>query len=265
MIDREFLLAATLAIEEDKTGPCLHGELHRLNGALLLPPMNEQLPTKLHPPLQLVVADLWDVLTIIWRVEWQRELARDRQLDDTQWMYFAAADVREFHVGLRSLYNHVAWMIPHVALKHGQVPWTSFRKLRNWTELPANAARLGELGQLIQACSWFDVLRTVRDSIVHDGAKPVVFPQLEKISFQVYSANLRGLRIEPLMLNENLLDFELYAAVLLGQTIGFLEKLAAAILGKYQIPTVTAQFRHYHPALRVLKQWIDRVPAAVTP
>jgi hypothetical protein len=49
----------------------------------------------------------------------------------------------------------------------------------------------------------------------------MVFPGYERITFQVYAENVEGLQIEALMFNESLVDFELYAGVLIGQTIGF--------------------------------------------
>ena len=104
-------------------------------------------------------------------------------------------------------------------------------------------------------CDWFDVLPRVRDSLVHDGARPLVFPQLDTIGFQVYTSNLQGLHLNSLMLNENLLNFELYAAVQVCQTLGFRHRLAALTLEKFKIPRVTAEMRAYHPALGVIRQW----------
>jgi hypothetical protein len=97
-----------------------------------------------------------------------------------------------------------------------------FSGAQNFARRDGNSDRLGpELTQLIRACAWFDVLRFVRDSIVHEGARPMVFPGYERITFQVYAENVEGLQIEALMFNESLVDFELYAGVLIGQTIGF--------------------------------------------
>ena len=55
---------------------------------------------------------------------------------------------------------------------------------------------------------------------------------------------------------------ELYAAVQLGQTVGFLECLAQWVLTRHEVPAATAEMRH-HPAVGVLKPWIGRLAAGL--
>lgn len=140
------------------------------------------------------------------------------------------------------------------------MPAESFRKLRQWLTNPGNRVRLGEdVAELVLSCVWFDSLRLVRDSIVHKGARAVVLPQLDRIGFQIDSMNLVGLHLRPVMLTENLVDLELYAALHLGQTIGFLETLAETVLVRHAVPAMTAEMRACHPAFGILKGWITRL------
>jgi hypothetical protein len=60
------------------------------------------------------------------------------------------------------------------------------------------------------------------------------------------------------MINENIIDLELYAAVQVGQAIGLLERLCEAILERFNRSSNAARVRAYHPALAVLKTTAEK-------
>jgi hypothetical protein len=134
VIDEGFLRAAVDAMEESRDHLCMYGELHRLYCALMIPDTRRRWPSALIRLIERVVEDLWNVLTIIHRMDWQREAARNNLLNETDWLFFTMADVRAFDVELRSTYNHAAPMIACLAAKPGQVPRDSFRELRTSQE-----------------------------------------------------------------------------------------------------------------------------------
>ena len=254
MIDYLYLETATNAIKTDSTGPYLHGAYSSLYSAVIIPPARELAPVALRSAISRVTEDLWDALTIVWRVEWQRGMKREGHLDDTKWMYFVGTDVRELHVALRAFYDSLCILIRPVLEKPGQVPLDSFRKLKQWIEKPGNDERIGsDLATEISAAKWFDDLRSVRDGLVHNGARPLVFPQIERIGFQVHRRNWEGLALEGVMINENVVDLELYSTVQIAQAIGFLQRLCQLLLVRIGCPDHTENAKAYHPALGLIK------------
>ena len=135
-----------------------------------------------------ITQDIWNLETLVFRLNWQKELFSGNQLDKSLWIQFAACDVDLFHVQLRSIFDYLAKLILLFAAKSGQVDTEmSFRELQEWLKRNrGNAKRLGvDLATVVADCDWFGVLRDVRDSIVHRGGMVLVFPQQGRILFQV--------------------------------------------------------------------------------
>lgn len=256
MLNREYLGAAIATIQSDSTGPHLLGPYSSLQAASMIPPAREVLPATIRVALTRVGEDLWAALTVMWRVDWQREMKRAGHLDDVHWMYFLAADVRELHVTLRSYYDVLLLLIKPIVEKPGQVPLNSFRELFQWLERPGNEARFDpELRHELLSARWFRDLRSVRDGLVHRGFQPFVFPQIDRIGFQVDGRNFAGLRHEGIMINENIVDFQLYSAIQVGQAIGLLQRLCMIILERFGFGGYPPQVRAYHPGLGLLERW----------
>jgi hypothetical protein len=160
MIDRVYLRAAVEAIQEDSTGPHLVGRYSALYTAILVREEGEGRFPRLSRAIQRLAADLWDALTVVWRVDGQRSMALAGHLDDNRWMYFVGTDVRELHVVLRAFYDCLCFLISPALDSPGEVPLKSFERLRNWVLAPGNAARIGDdLASEIAAAEWFRHLR----------------------------------------------------------------------------------------------------------
>ena len=260
MINRAYLRAALDGIEGPDNQPYMGGQYGLLLSQCIVPTTTRPLPPSTRRALYGVGEDLWDALTVITRVEFQRDIARKGILDEMRWMYFLGADVRELHITLRSFYDGLCLLLEPFVDRVGQVPLRSFNDLRRRLANPAMVRRLGAaFAAEITAADWFDYLRDVRDGLVHRGLRPLVFPQLDRIGFQVHSRNLDGLRVEGLMINENIVDFESYTAVQIGQAMGLLQRLCEIILTRLPREEESDHARNYHPALVALRAWISRL------
>lgn len=256
MLDREYLAIGLSNIQSDESGPHLCGPYGALHSLATLPASRDEVPKNVRLGLALAVEDLFEALTILWRVEWQRELKRANHMDDARWMYFVAADVRDFHVKLRSYYDALPLLVNHVVARPGTAPRGSFSKLLAWLDRPQNAVRSdAELKAQLLGTHWFADLRDVRNEIVHHGSRPLVFPQIERIGFQVHATNLDGLVREGMMVNEHIVDFSLYAGSQLGQALGLFQRLCELVMTRLNIAETPVCIRAYHPGLDVLVRW----------
>ena len=84
---------------------------------------------KIHQALENIHEDVWNVGTLVHRLEWLRDLAIHNQLDIVKWTLFARLDIEYFHVELRSILDYVASILGTIAQKPKQVPSDSFHKL----------------------------------------------------------------------------------------------------------------------------------------
>lgn len=234
-IDKELLTAGLATIRKSGEGVSHHGHFPDLIADTIGKEDATLEAVSLH--VSRINQALWGVFTSAERVEWQRKMFFEGHLPGLTWIFFAGADVASFHVTLRSLFDHVARLIGLCADKNGQVPDESFRELRNWAAKPGNDIRLGkDLTRLVLSADWFDAMRGVRDSIVHHGGQPIVFPPENGVWFQVVGARVKGVLEPGLMPNENVVDFELYAGKYVGYTLGFLDRVAAIARQRYGRP-----------------------------
>jgi hypothetical protein len=140
--------------------------------------------------------------------------------------------------------------------KPGQVPLDSFRALLQWLQQPKSRNRLDDqLRNELLAAHWFWDLRSVRDSLVLEGARPLVFPHLDRIGFQVHRGNFEGLVREGMMINENVVDFQLYSPSQVGQAVGLLLRLCQLLIGRLRTIELVEYVRSYHPGVEVLRRW----------
>jgi hypothetical protein len=90
-----------------------------------------------------------------------------------------------------------------------------------------------DLAHLIQSCDWYDPLVYARDKIVHENLQVIVF-LYPRILFQIYAKDENNknnlpvglVNIPEVMVNKNLVNFELYAAVHIGYSFSLLEGFA---------------------------------------
>jgi hypothetical protein len=207
--------------------------------------------------------DIWNLETLIFRLNWQKELFSGNQLDKSLWMEFAACDIDLFHVQLRSTFDYLAKLTMCFADKPGQVgDQMSFRELQQWLrKKPDHPNKLGvDLATLVLDCDWFGSLRDIRDSIVHKGGKVMVFPEKGRILFQVHEGFKNKIHIKEIMYNENVVDFELYGAILIGNLFHYLEDVANVLHTKLNnVGVLDIHPRNYHSGLGVIRNWFDRV------
>lgn len=203
--------------------------------------------------------DLWNIGAIIKRLDWQNNVMRKNDPDNSLWRSFAPCDIDLFHVEIRSLFDYLAQIIGLISDSPGQVP-ESFHKLRNWIVKGDNRQRLGDdLAQLALSCDWFDDMREVRNTIVHGGGFTMVFPEQNRILFQIYKGIRTSIKTPEIMYNENVVDFELYAGLYIGYLIAYLEKVVATIETRLNINTLTDRTKGYCPGVSVMQDWINKV------
>ena len=218
---------------------------------------------KLDSYLQFVHQDIWNLETIVLRLEYQKNLWTSEQLGDALWMQFAACDINLFHVEFRSIFDHLAQIIRSASDPPGQIP-QSFNDLKKWVaKSDGNVEKLGEgLAEVVLSCGWFDDLKEVRDSIVHYGGLTLIVPKKGRILFQVIDETKMNMKVctPEIMFNNSLVDFELYAGLYFGYLLAFLEKVSGVIYKRLNLKKQFINSKSYNQGLRVLHDWINQLP-----
>lgn len=203
--------------------------------------------------------DVWNIETIAFRMEWQKGLISRGELDALWGSQFAACDIDLFHIQYRSLFDHIAKIVGMLSGRPETMP-DSFRKLRNWVS--ENSSRIAEdLARLVISCHWFSDMREVRDAIVHRDGQTLVFPEEGRILFQVHEGFRNKVNIPEIMFNENIVDFELYAGLLAGYLIAYLEEIAELAQRRLELRKIGRDAKSYHKGLQVIHDWIGKVSA----
>jgi hypothetical protein len=258
-IEREWLDAALSTIHENSEGLFSSGLFITLVGYGV---PGDGLPDDLRHHLVLLLRGLWTTETIVARLEWERGLWLNDVMNDAQWMDFAAADITLFHVQVRCVFDCLAQVISRVSHVPKQAPRRSFADLRrrvNKHPDPSSEALGDDLRLEVFNCDWFDDLRTVRDSIVHQGATPIVFLGKPRILFQVEVGVKDSISIPEIMSDEKLVDFELYAGLHVGYLIAYLERVSGLVSELRGFRLAGSSGRSFHPGLGVVRDWIRRV------
>ncbi len=201
-----------------------------------------------------------DLLTLVSKLEWMRQLRDGGKLDPMIWFHYARSDVDSFFTTTRSLFDHLAVAVGLTAAKRGVSP-TSFNRLRAWIARSpdANGANLGsKTAELIASADWFDELRALRDGLVHDGDESLVFPGGPGIQVQLYAGARKRINDPSLLLGENTASFERIAAATASRIWVLLERLADDIRQRLQItPSGGGPAMSVHSGLGVLRGWIE--------
>ncbi len=261
------LVRATLdCIQSDATGPYTSTHFDQLDFSIAArlarraeigEKDRRQLRTALRS-LQYLRQDVLNILSILAKLDWMLDCVRAEQLHEHRWMEFAASDIDMFHVELRSAFDHVARILNTVAERPDEVPHRSFHGLVEWLE--NDSTREGMLGPRVAAlvtanAEWFMRMKNVREESLHHGGFTLVFPEKEKILFQIYSSKRHPFVHEPdLMFNENVVDFERYAVVCISRLCALLGGLAALLLDRFSLLPAT-EVRAYHSGLDTFARW----------
>ena len=159
-----------------------------------------------------------------------------------------------------SAYDTIAKTFREISKFPDQAP-ESFSDLRNKNKKDNNVRLFGkDLADLIQYCDWYDQIKEVREEIVHRNAKTNGF-MASRILFQVTKRFENKIDFPEVMINKNLVDFELYAAVHVGYTLWFLEEFAKIGYTILLPIRYDSKPQKYHDGFGILKEWIERVLA----
>jgi hypothetical protein len=185
----------------------------------------------MHGHLRRIMDDLEILLTMLHQADWQKKMVIDHHLDPYYNMLYGGVLADAFLTRYRSPYDTIAKTFKEIA-KHPAYAPTLFSLLRKKCRKVNNVKIYGEnLAHLIESCDWFDQTKKVRDGIVHGNFNTSGFMHA-RILFQVTKRDknkgfVNLINFREVMINENLVDFELYAAVHVAFALWFLEVFAA--------------------------------------
>jgi hypothetical protein len=136
----------------------------------------------------------------------------------------------------------------------------SFARLRNRVDNLKDSGTIDEpLAKMISACEWFSDMTDVRNSIVHRDGQTMVFPEDGRILFQVHAGFRNQVNLPEAMFNENIVDFELYAGLLIGYLLGYLEEVAEIANARLEMKRFSGEPKSYHGGLSIVHAWIENV------
>lgn len=224
-------------------------------------------------PLKHIHQDLCAIIIIAKRLVWQKELWITNKLTEENWTDFAQLDVDHFFMKVSSIFDYVAETLDQVADNPTGIH-EDYRDKGNFATLrqgmmnrktgEENSINLGkELAELIKQVNWFDTIRQVRNSIMHKGSFTLVFADKNRILFQVTKCSEK-LKSIPEIINDNVVDFELFAGLYFGYLLAFLEdfainvekRLPQNIRNRVHFPS-TKLFEHFPTIFKWMKELLD--------
>jgi hypothetical protein len=218
----------------------------------------EQSPTLVHA--QQIAYDLWGLLAVAYRTDWQADLVSRGILPPGLWREFLGADVEHFHVLFRALFDHVAAAIRSMAARPQVLPET-FERLRNWVERDSRASAQLSPGliSLVGNCLWFGELRRVRDLITHGDSLTVGFIFNDRPCFQILAGSGLAVLHPRLMANANIVDFRLYVAAAFAELLPFLDSLGTLGIEHLEASGDCLNARLMHYGLPSARAWLTRL------
>lgn len=242
-------------LHEDELGLYLQSALLTLSAANRLGVHDDTFSFQLSRMIRTITWDMWSLETIIFRMDWHRDLRRSGTLPPELWQMLAVTDVVFFHVQLRIIQDTVAKLIGEIAGKPKQLPH-SFSKL--YDSLGKYEQHLqSDLAALIKAADWYPPLRAARDSIIHHRAHTTVYyDRDDDITFEIEAEAWPFVESDVLMKSNKIVRFEPYAAWLWASTqvlINDIAEIAMRDRPRLQLSQIRS------PALAVLKRWSERL------
>lgn len=214
-----------------------------------------------HSQLMPLFDDVSAMSNLILRITLDFEHRNDATLSEAAWAAFSRQDVEFFFVLFRSALDHAAAFIVAAARTTDWKRITSFRELRTKCKDVETATKhLGsDWTHLVRSCDWFEEFRDWRDELTHKGALVLTFFDDKTIPFQVHKGNDRQVRIPELMCNENVADFQLFAALYLSYLYCLFEDMAT--IGRKYLLIGPCPKWAVRSGGGALEQWIDRLLA----
>ncbi|HZS73527.1 MAG TPA: hypothetical protein VFA69_03380 [Candidatus Nitrosotalea sp.] len=257
-IDRNQLQTTLSLIKHDEMGFFTDGKFAELSSLIQLETSKGREFNQLYRLTHYIYQDVQNLLTIISRLEWQKNLVLENKLDDGLWSYFVATDIYVFHSELRSIFDYIAKIIQLISNTSGKTK--SFEKLKNWMSKPENEGKISkDLSDFVSNCRWFYDIRKIRNNLIHDGAEPLVFPNKDRILFLIRTSDYKKIIIPEIMFNENVVDFELYAGLYMAYIMIYLEEFSELINRHLNLNKFRAMAKGYHPGLRITQEWINKI------
>lgn len=164
------------------------------------------------------------------------------------WHNFAALAIKDFHVDLGSLMDAVA----PVVLQASGADVFGEKKLPGFADVRANggsprAERFRKsidtslLNIIDSTARWWPSVKRVRDELAHREHNKIVFGEANQgIFFQLYTSESSPTIVDKRLLwpeAENVADFRLYSAAILGELLAFLEALGVALAASLDLST----------------------------
>jgi hypothetical protein len=260
--DIEILKKAQSLFVSNETGVSLKGDFVSLVADLRIAHALKKVSIDQVVKTNFIIQDIWNICTIIHRLDWFREQAIKEKALDNMWLPYASVDIEHFHIEFRSVMNYAAEIISNASGKPGQIP-VSFRKLFKWVkENSGNRKRIGEgLAVIVESASWFPAIRGVRDSLLHLGSFTLIFGSpKDGILFQVVMNGSTDLIYhKQLMLNNNVVYFERYAAIYLAYLFCFLESLSGVLYKALNIDRTGDNAKCSSPGFHIVSRWMEEL------
>lgn len=220
----------------------------------------------MHGHLSRIKDDLDVLLNICSQANGQKKMVLEKHLDEYHNMEFGSVLADAFITRYRSSYDTIAWAFKEIARHPGNVS-PKFAELRKVSDEDEYVRNLGDkLANLIQSVDWFDQIKDLRDRIIHYNFKTGGF-MAPIILFQVTEGFFENkINFPGAMINENLVDFELYAGVHVAYSLWLLEEFAKIgynTLKPERFPEVEP--KKGHDGFEALNEWIERVLASPPP
>jgi len=251
----------------DPANSCRISEFEDFSGDMHIASCMELPAPKIHYPLRSIGKSLWDIETTIHRLQWQKELLFQEIIDFSQWHIYAKADIRLFHIEIRSLLDHLGLCIKHLC--EGKKPEDSFSALRkNYGQYLRAGVISKEFHELLDTCSWFETFRDTRDKIVHEGADVLIFGIKEKepILFWVSKKDTKIIQETSFLYNSNgVLNFEHYASYYMANIYSTLDAFGEIAYESSKIKrTQVRGASRSHPGLSVIREWMHNLLDKIT-
>lgn len=189
------------------------------------------------------------------------------RIPSNRWHPWTALDVYSFHVVLRATYDYLARCYEAVALKRGEAPCDSFKKLQSWAnEESKRANRIfgEELADLIRSAVHFGPARGLRDLLVHQDGSTIIYSRpSDGILFDVTKLGdpFKSLVADRMFASAyDLPDFRLYAASLVVCTLVLLDSTAEVLFGREQRAVAEGGFT----STKALASWVNDYVARIS-
>jgi len=257
-IDIKKLQTALSLIKHDEIGFFIDGKFVELSSLIQLEISKGKEIHELYQLTHYISQDVWNLLTIISRLEWQKNLVIENKLDDGLWSLFVATDIYVFYSELRSIFDYIAKIIQLISNTPNKTK--SFEKLKNWIVKPENSGKISsDLSDFISSCHWFYDVRGIRDKLIHEGAEPLVFPSKDRILFLIRRRDYKKIIIPEIMFNENVVDFELYAGLYMAYILIYLEEFSELVNKHLNLNEFKFMTKGYHMGFGITQEWINKI------